>query len=130
MRNMMISTALHGIYYPVYTRYQSQMNTFRSLIQAGREDQFRTLFDQSDDDLRLLLEVLYYGGRWIYADSHLDLTKLSPRQVQQEFYKFINQFLADQGLSFGIPLGATHLNVRDCQSSAWEKFILHAIGLL
>ena len=85
----MTSTALHGIYYPVYTRYQSQMNTFQSLILAGREDQFRALFDQSDDDLRLLLEVLYYGGRYIYADSGLDLTKLSFRQVLLEFYKFI-----------------------------------------
>ena len=127
---MMTSTALHGIYYPVYTRYQSQMNTFQSLILAGREDQFRALFDQSDDDLRLLLEVLYYGGRYIYADSGLDLTKLSFSQVRLEFYKFSYQFLADQGLSFGTPLGGTHLHVRDYQSSAWKKFILPAIGLL
>lgn len=126
----MISTTLHGPYYPVYTRYQSQMNTFQSLIMAGSESQFTTLFDQSDDDLRLLLEVLYYGGRWIYADSYLDLTKLPSRLVQQKFYKFINEFLADQGLSFGTPLGATHLNVRDYLSSAWKEFILPAIGLL
>lgn len=130
MTNIMISTALHGIYYPVYLRYQNQMNTFQSLILAGRENQFRALFDQSDDDLRLLLEVLYYGGRCIYADSHLDLTKLPPRQVQHEFYKSINQLLADQGLSFGTPLGGTYLHVRDYQSSAWKKFILPAIDLL
>ena len=123
----MTSATLRGIY---YLRYLSQMNTFQSLILAGKEDQFRALFDRSDDDLRLLLEVLYYGGRWIYADSSLDLRTLSPRQVQLEFYKFINQFLADQGLSFGTPLGDTHLHVRDYQSSAWKKFILPAIDLL
>ncbi len=127
MTNMMTSATLRGIY---YLRYLSQMNAFQSLILAGKEDQFRTLFDQSDDDLRLLLEVLYYGGRSIYADSNLDLTKLPPSQVQREFYQSINQFLADQGLSFGTPLGDTHLSVRDYQSSAWKKFILPAIGLL
>ncbi|WP_215494124.1 hypothetical protein [Porphyromonas bobii] len=124
--NMKKTSTLHG----VYSRYQSQMNVFQSRINAGMEDEFRELFDRSEEDLRLLLEVLYYGGRWIYADSSLDLTKLSHEEVREEFYKFSDQFLAGQGLSFGMPLSGAHLHVRDCQSSAWKNFILPAIDLL
>lgn len=124
--DMKKTSTLHSI----YARYQSQMNDFQSLINAGRENDFRELFDRSEEDLRLLLEVLYYGGRWIYADSSLDLTKLSHKEVREEFYKFSDQFLADQGFSFGMPLSGAHLHVRDYQSSAWKNFILPVIGLL
>ena len=124
--DMKKTSTLHS----VYARYLSQMKVFQSLINAGRENEIRELFDRSEEDLRLLLEVLYYGGRWIYADSSLDLTKLSHEEVREEFYKFSNQFLADQGFSFGMPLSGAHFHVRDYQLSAWKNFILPAIGLL
>lgn len=114
----------------IYERYQSQMNAFQSLIEDGQELKFRELFDQSDADLCLLLEVLYYGGRHIYADSNLDLAKLSLEEVREEFYTFCDRFMANRGLSFGKPLEGERLHVRDYGSSPWKDFILPAIALL
>lgn len=48
------TSTLHG----VYSRYQSQMNVFQSRINAGMEDEFRELFDRSEEDLRLRIKVM------------------------------------------------------------------------
>ena|GEM_PF-1991077 len=131
----------------ISAKHHVQMDQLLSLTESLINDEekgegekmknFQEFFKQCAPDLRILIEVLYYGGKWIYESRNIDLTTLSLDTMTQEEFEIIQKefdeyccfFMAEQGLSFGKPLDG-HFNVSDGMSSAWKVFLLPAIALL
>ena len=131
----------------ISAKHRVQMNQLLSLTKSlinnekkgedEKQKNFEEFFKQCAPDLRILIEVLYYGGKWIY-DENIDLTTLSLdtmtqeefEKIQKGFDEYCCSFMARQRLSFGEPLDGVHFNVSDGMSSAWKVFLLPAIVFL